>query len=88
MPVQNGMGKATLDYIGWQYGEAFAVEAKAPGKHLTPRQQNTVREMLAAGATVFVIDNDEELENLERWLDLTPEVKTAVDVFDIPYGVK
>lgn len=68
MPVQNGMGRATLDYVGWHHGLPFAVETKAPGKKPTARQELTIREMVAAGARVFVIDGDEGLRELEEWL--------------------
>ena len=90
MPVQNGMGKATLDYIGSHYGRAFAIEAKAPGKSLTPRQENTIRDMRKAGVTAFVVDGTDRhpIEPLMRWLGFTPEVKDAVNVFEMTYGVK
>ena len=90
MPVQNGMGKATLDYIGAHYGHAFAIEAKAPGKAPTPRQENTIREMRAAGVAVFIVDGTERypIDPLVRWLSITREVKVAANVFDISFGVK
>ena len=90
MPVQNGMGKATLDYIGAQHGRAFAIETKAPGKAPTPRQENTIREMRAAGMVVFIVDGTERypIDPLLRWLGFTPEVKDAVNVFELTYGVK
>lgn len=55
-PVLNGMGKPTLDCVGCVNGWYFAVETKAPGERITPRQYRTRREMESAGATVFVID--------------------------------
>lgn len=90
MPVQNGMGKATLDYIGAHHGRAFAIEAKAPGKEPTPRQLVTIIGMKRAGITVFVVDGTEDhpIEPLMRWLGFTPEVKDAVDVFGMTFGVK
>jgi len=66
MPVQNGMGKATLDYVGWHHGLPFAIEAKAPGKAPTLRQEHTIGQMVAAGGRVFVIDGD--TDELEEWL--------------------
>ena len=66
MPVQNGMGKAVLDYIGFDHGRGFAIEAKAPGEEPTDRQNTTIRDMVASGAKVFVIDGD--LTELEDWL--------------------
>lgn len=68
MPVQNGMGSPTLDFVGWLNGHAFAIETKAPGKKPTPRQQLTMDIMFKAGAAVFVIDGDETLEYLREWL--------------------
>lgn len=56
-PVQNGMGAPTLDCVACYRGVYFAIETKAPGKKPTPRQENTIREMRAAGGTVFVIDS-------------------------------
>lgn len=68
MPVQNGMGKPTLDFIGCCNGRFFAVEAKAAGKKLTERQKITRDEMHAAGAAVFVIDGPDSLTELLDWL--------------------
>jgi hypothetical protein len=71
MPVQNGMGKASLDYIGWFRGRAFAIEAKAPGKRPTVRQEITMASMSLAGARVFSIDGDAaSLGMLIAWLEL------------------
>lgn len=58
MPVQNGMGEPTLDFIGSCNGHFFAIETKAPGKKPTERQQLTMGNMLAGGAVVFVVDDD------------------------------
>lgn len=69
MPVQNGMGKPTLDYVGCHKGRFFAVEAKAPGKVPTPRQEMTIREIQKASGIVFVIDGVEgSYAALESWL--------------------
>lgn len=71
MPVQNGMGAPTLDFIGCSNGRFFAVEAKAPGKQPTERQLLTIEEMTRAGATVFVIDGQQDqYEILIAWLAL------------------
>jgi hypothetical protein len=66
MPVQNGMGKPALDFIGAAWGQAFAVETKAPGKKPTPRQDGTIAAMALAYYKVFVIDGD--TTELETWL--------------------
>jgi len=69
-PVQMGYGAPCLDCIGWHQGRGFAVETKAPGKKPTKRQLATAKEMLAAGAPVFIIDGVEShgWTLLENWL--------------------
>ena len=67
MPVQNGMGKPSLDFIGCVKGQFFAIETKAPGKKPTERQQGTIAEMQKAGAHVFVYDGSNP-EVLAGWL--------------------
>jgi len=57
MPVQNGMGKAALDFLLCVNGHFIAIETKAKGKKLTTRQEHTKAEMEAAGAKVFVVDD-------------------------------
>lgn len=54
-PVPAGYGIPMLDCVGCHRGEFFAVETKAPGQHMTPRQQFTKDEMEKAGGKVFVI---------------------------------
>jgi len=68
MPVQNGMGAPSLDFIGSYKGYFFAVETKAPGKKPTPRQEVTIETIRAAGGAVFVIDGD--TSHLVAWLEL------------------
>jgi len=76
MPVQSGYGSATLDILGTHRGRFFAVETKAPGKHLSPRQELVADEIRKAGGAVFIIGEEyyEELntfsgmELLEAWL--------------------
>lgn len=55
MPVPTGYGVPMLDFIGCHQGKFFAVETKAPGEKLTPRQEATAALMEAAGAKVFVV---------------------------------
>lgn len=66
MPVQMGYGAPSLDFICCYYGIYFAIETKAPGKKLTPRQEDTKKRINAAGGRVFIIDGD--LDELESWL--------------------
>ena len=68
MPVPGGYGNATLDYVGWLNGKAFAVETKAPGKKPTDRQKQTISRMQRAGAAVFVVDGD--TSELHKWLEV------------------
>jgi len=70
MPVQNGMGEPTLDFVASVNGRFFAVETKAPGKKLTQRQLVTKDKMAKSGAYVFVVSNDEELAVLEATIQL------------------
>lgn len=68
MAVLNGMGKPSLDFTGCHRGDYFAIEAKAPGKKPTARQNFTIDEMREAEAKVFVIDGTDYGE-LETWLE-------------------
>lgn len=55
MPVQSGYGSSSLDFLCCHKGRFFAVETKAPGKHMTSRQELIRDEIEAAGGVVFVI---------------------------------
>lgn len=55
MPVQNGMGKPSLDFVCCHNGRFLAIETKTEKGKLTLRQQATIDEMQAAGAIVLVI---------------------------------
>jgi hypothetical protein len=70
MPVLNGMGAPTLDYIGCSKGRFFAIEAKRDGNSLSPRQVLTAEKMRSAGAKLFVIVGEDSpvLQELEDWL--------------------
>lgn len=71
MPVQNGMGKPTLDFILCVGGHFVGIEAKAPGKKPTPRQKLTMMEMEAAGGHTMVVDGDKSLNVLEFFIKVT-----------------
>lgn len=77
MPVQNGYGAATLDFLGCFHGFAFAIEAKTLGKKPTPRQLGTIEDMTKAGMAVFVIDSgtSDEMDRLERWLKMIQSLR-------------
>lgn len=68
MPVLNGMGKPTLDFVCCHNGHFFAIETKAAGKHLTPRQEVTKSEIEFAHGKVFVVEGDKGMIELEDWL--------------------
>lgn len=55
MPVQTGLGRPSLDFIGSHYGKFFAIETKVEKKDPTPRQLETIRQIQMAGGKVFVI---------------------------------
>lgn len=61
-PVQNGMGRPSLDFICCLRGRYFGVETKAPGNHLTPRQELTKKEIEDAGGKVFVVGEVDHYE--------------------------
>jgi hypothetical protein len=67
MPVQNGLGAPSLDFICCINGLYFAIETKAPGGKPTPRQEDTIGAIRATGGKVFVIDGDTSL--LVTWLE-------------------
>jgi hypothetical protein len=77
MPVQMGYGAAGLDFhcLLPILALAFFIETKAPGRMLTPRQDNLVNHLRNLGVKVFVIWDDVTLAELKEWLDeysLTP----------------
>lgn len=63
MPVQNGMGAPTLDYLICAGGWFIAIETKASAKHpLTPRQLATWAKIEDAHGLVYVVYDDETIE--------------------------
>lgn len=79
MPVPGGFGESTLDYLGFFIGRGYAIEAKAPGKKPTPRQERIIEAIRASGTPVFVIDGvNGELEKLDAWLE---EVRDATNKY-------
>lgn len=70
MPVINGMGSPTLDFICCAWGQYFAIETKAPKEWPTDRQKITMKEISEAGGFVFVVRDDESLLLLETTLEL------------------
>lgn len=70
MPVQNGMGAPTLDFVGCARGRYFAIETKAGDSKPTARQEQTAREVTAAGGVAFLIDgSDTSFELFKMWIE-------------------
>ena len=67
-PVQNGMGKPSLDFVGCHRGRYFAVETKAEGKKMTKRQEATAEEIITAGGRVFEVVGTAGIAALQHWL--------------------
>lgn len=80
MPVPGGYGRPSLDYEGCWMGWFFAIETKAPGEWLTPRQRGTAREIWASGGAVFVISRQEGLEAFKRWVNRCQTVSAELAV--------
>lgn len=68
MPVQNGMGAPSLDFLVCHRGHWIGIEAKAPGKKPTKRQEITMQQMRNAGGICLVVDGDQTLRVLDVWL--------------------
>lgn len=68
MPVMNGMGAPSLDFICCIKGYYFAIETKAGSKQPTPRQDETMNAIRNAGGKCFLVNESEGLGTLETWL--------------------
>jgi len=63
-PVQVGMGATTLDCLMCINGYFVAIETKAQGKKLTPRQEAVAALVRNAGGMVYVVTPDTDLPSL------------------------
>lgn len=80
MPVPSGFGKSGLDFTVCFYGFFLAIETKAPGKVPTPRQENTIRDIRAAGGRALVVDSIEKCKGeLREFLARLAEHATSPD---------
>jgi hypothetical protein len=70
MPVMNGLGAPTVDFICCHNGRFFAIEAKAGNKQPTKRQEITLNEIAFAGGFIFVVNAEQGLDVLEVYLQL------------------
>jgi hypothetical protein len=69
MPVPSGFGKSSLDYVLCVQGMFVAIEAKAPGKKPTDRQDMIAAQIMRAGGKVFVVDGPDTLRPLIEYLE-------------------
>ena len=71
MPVPTGFGKTTLDFLGCYNRLFFAIETKKKDGVLTEKQKITIKELMRAGAMVFLIKgvDDPEFGRLIFWLE-------------------
>lgn len=70
MPVQNGMGAPTLDFVCCYKGLYLAIETKAPGKKPTQRQMKTMSQIAKAGGVAMVVGTTEaQFGALEKFLE-------------------
>jgi hypothetical protein len=68
MPVQAGYGAPGLDFHCVYRGFAFFIEAKAPGKMLTSRQQVFFDTLKLHEAPCFKVSRKEDLQEVEAWM--------------------
>ena len=78
MPVQNGMGMPGLDFHCTLHGMSLYIEAKAPGKNPTKRQEITMESMRQAGAIVIVCDGS-SYDELEETLKVIQVISNAAN---------
>lgn len=68
MPVQNGMGAPSLDFICCLRGRYFAIETKKEADTMTPRQEVTAGRIADAGGAVFLVNEVIGMRELEQFL--------------------
>jgi len=61
MPVPGGYGKSGLDYNCCVVGQWLSIEAKAPDKEPTKRQETTMRHIREAGGMAICCDGNYEI---------------------------
>jgi hypothetical protein len=69
-PVMNGMGAPALDYHVCHRGIYAAIETKSPAGDPTVRQTRTMRDVIAAGGSLFLIrtETSTDFGQLVGWL--------------------
>lgn len=68
MPVPTGFQAKNIDYIVCCKGWFIAIEAKAPGKQPTSRQDYVLKLIREAGGLTFVIDSEKGVKELDEAL--------------------
>lgn len=68
MPVPTGFQAKTIDYIVCCKGRFIAIEAKAPGKVLSARQDYVLGLIREAGGLTFVVNGTASLNMLDKVL--------------------
>lgn len=68
MPVPGGFGKSGLDFTVCFFGKFVAIETKKPKGEPTPRQEQRIREITAAGGIAIVISSVEQAQGELRAL--------------------
>jgi hypothetical protein len=76
MPVPGGYGESSLDYLLCVNGLFCAIETKAPGQKPTARQKFIAEKIIAAGGTVFIIDDVSATHELEAFLKRATHAST------------
>lgn len=71
MPVPSGYGTSGIDYEGCVMGCYFGIEAKSPDEDadLTPRQRDTLLDILGGGGMAFVISTPAGLQVFKNWVN-------------------
>ena len=69
LPVSMGMGQHGIpDFVCCYKGKMFGIEAKAEGKKPTALQMKQKSLIEAAGGKWFLVDGDDSLMEVERWI--------------------
>lgn len=69
-PVQGGYGSATLDDLVCFKGHFIGIEYKAPGINApSPRQEVIINQILAAGGTAAVINDESQIIELIAYIN-------------------
>lgn len=75
MPVQNGMGAPSLDFLYCIHGMFVAVETKVPGKKITDRQKLTAQQICESGGQVFVIRDEADIAFMLKSINDPVQIK-------------